>query len=239
MAVVMKPEKAEEVFSISGVVKWYDQVRGYGFVVPDNGGDDILLHASCVRSFGASGVRETDRVVLEATQTDRGLQAARLIEIDPSDPPVPAEADFTVAVRPSDIAAAAARHGALYPARVKWFDKHKGFGFVNIYGDPQDVFIHMETVRDGGLLSLQPGEAVLVRTIRGPRGVMVSQISGWNSVNLIDGADDGDNVARLKTSDGQDADPHPSAALDSDFAASEQHKTRAHMNGFSAGEAAE
>lgn len=199
---VLMEEAVAEPCAISGVVKWYDPSRGYGFIVPDDEGQDVLLHASCVRNFGTSSVREADRVVVDAVETERGYQAVRLVSVEPSmEAPAPApQVDPADAVRPSDIAAAAAPHGALFPARVKWFDKHKGFGFVNVYGDPQDVFVHMETVRDGGMPTLQPGEAVLVRTTKGPRGVMVSQISEWESVNLVDSAADG-KVSRLKTTE--------------------------------------
>lgn len=194
-----QPTPPEQSCEIDGVVKWYDQVRGYGFVVPDGGGADVLLHASCLRAFGAHGAREADRVSLAVSATERGMQATRVLALEPAAAPE-LEPAAEVETRPSDIAAAASPHGALSPARVKWFDKHKGFGFVNVFGDPRDIFVHMETVRCGGMPTLQPGEAVLVRTTRGPRGAMVSAIFDWTSVNLVDSSAEG-NVARLKTGD--------------------------------------
>lgn len=202
MSGVTEVSRSSDEFELEGRIKWYDQSRGFGFIVPADGGDDVLLHASCVRAYGANNVRENDRIVVAAVRTKRGAQAARILSLETETTvrtPTPA-VDLGDALRPSDIAAAAEPHGALYPARVKWFDKHKGFGFVNVYGDPRDIFVHMETVRVGGMMSLQAGEAVLVRTTRGPRGVMVAEICDWGAVNLVDSPADG-NVARLKPSD--------------------------------------
>ena len=70
---------------------------------------------------------------------------------------------------------------ALEPARVKWFDKIKGFGFANIYGRPEDVFIHIEVLRRSGFADLQPGEAICLRVIEGKRGRMAVQIVSWET----------------------------------------------------------
>ncbi len=193
-------EDVPEERKIEGIVKWYDLSRGFGFIVADEEEGDILVHASCVRAFGAPALRDRDRVTASIIDTPRGRQVSRLIEItseaceDIPASPAPDER------RPTDIAAAAAPQGVFLPARVKWFDKHKGFGFVNVYGDRRDVFVHMETVRAGGFTTLQPGEAVLVRTTRGPRGAMVSQVCEWSIIDLTEAPPDA-NVARLKTPD--------------------------------------
>ena len=46
------------------------------------------------------------------------------------------------------------------PARVKWFDKAKGFGFANVFGSSADIFVHIEVLRMSGLADLLPGEAI-------------------------------------------------------------------------------
>jgi CspA family cold shock protein len=65
------------------------------------------------------------------------------------------------------------------PARVKWFDKGKGFGFANVFGRPEDVFIHAEVLRVSGFADLGAGEAVALRIIEGRRGRMAVQVISW------------------------------------------------------------
>ncbi|MBT8408334.1 MAG: cold shock domain-containing protein, partial [Alphaproteobacteria bacterium] len=67
------------------------------------------------------------------------------------------------------------------PARVKWFDKAKGFGFANVFGSAEDVFLHVEVLRRSGLADLQPGEAVALRVVDGKRGRMAVQVTSWES----------------------------------------------------------
>ena len=69
----------------------------------------------------------------------------------------------------------------LLPARVKWFDRAKGFGFANIWGKPEDVFLHAEVLRRSGLAELMPGEAVALRVIEGRRGLMAGEVMAWDS----------------------------------------------------------
>ena len=67
------------------------------------------------------------------------------------------------------------------PGRVKWFDKGKGFGFANVFGRHEDVFIHVEVLRQSGFADLQAGEAIGLRIVDGKRGRMAVQVVSWES----------------------------------------------------------
>ena len=69
---------------------------------------------------------------------------------------------------------------AVEPARVKWFDKGKGFGFANVFGRTEDVFVHVEVLRHSGFADLQAGEAVALRIVDGKRGRMAVQVLAWD-----------------------------------------------------------
>lgn len=166
---------------MSGHVKWYDAVKGYGFVVPEDGGSDVMVHASCVRAFGRVALTEGAAVRLVAVDGARGMQAAKLVEVNEPELVEPPVMGFAEDARPTEFLGATTEAGPLQPARVKWFDKQKGFGFVNIFGNAEDVFVHMETVRRCGFQDLSSGEGMAVRTFRGPRGLMVAELRLWET----------------------------------------------------------
>lgn len=159
-----------------GRVKWFDPVKGFGFVLADAGGEDILLHANVLRNFGQSSVADDAIIELDVQQTERGVQATQVIEIlPPEGAEMPGLADFE-SIDPEVLRAA-----PLKPARIKWFDKSKGFGFANTFGEEGDVFIHIEVLRRSGLADLQPGEALAIREIEGKRGRMATEVNAWET----------------------------------------------------------
>ena len=85
-------EEAEEIRKVVGHVKWFDPTKGFGFVVAENGGPDILLHANVLRNFGQSSVADNASVEISIQETDRGVQALEVYSIQP---PVSIESDDT------------------------------------------------------------------------------------------------------------------------------------------------
>jgi CspA family cold shock protein len=155
---------------ITGFIKWFDVSKGYGFIIPDNGLPDVLLHVTCLRSGGFQTAYEGARVVVVAQERPKGLQALRVVSMDE-----------TTAVHPSHMPPART-HVAVTPtsglerAWVKWFNRMRGFGFLTRGEGTPDIFVHMETLRRYGFTELRPGQAVLVRYGQGPKGLMAAEV---------------------------------------------------------------
>ena len=162
---------------VTGTVKWFDPSKGFGFVVSDQGGPDILLHANVLRNFGQSSVADAAGIEVIVQETARGIQAVEVLHIEP---PVAVETEEEVSAG-GEIAEPVDLSLPLLPARVKWFDKAKGFGFANIFGRDEDVFLHIEVLRRSGLADLQPGGAVSLRVVEGKRGRMATQVTSWKA----------------------------------------------------------
>ncbi len=171
----MQENDAEGRQRIRGHVKWFDPGKGFGFIVPESGGPDILLHANVLRNFGQGSVADNSSIEIIAQKTDRGIQAVSIESLSPPEAPATSGlADFAE----FDPAFLASR--PLEPARVKWFDRAKGFGFANAFGRDEDIFVHVEVLRKSGFADLQPGEAVALRVIEGKRGRMATEIIAWD-----------------------------------------------------------
>lgn len=168
-----EPKNARRV---AGEVKWFDPVKGFGFVLADEGGPDILLHANVLRNFGQSSVADAARVEIVVQETARGVQAVEVLKIEP-----PAGTEGLPLADFAEIDPEVMRAAPLEPARVKWFDKGKGFGFANVFGRGEDVFVHIEVLRRSGLADLQPGEALAIRVIDGKRGRMATEVCAWEA----------------------------------------------------------
>ncbi len=161
-----------------GQVKWFDATKGYGFLVADDDLGDILLHANVLRNFGRGSVAEGSLVSFSVQQTERGRQASEIFEIIA--PVENAESDAVDEV----ISELPVVEGVpLEPARIKWFDKAKGFGFANTFGSAEDIFLHLEVMRQYGFSDLSPGEAIAVQVIDGPRGRMAGAVYSWDKPN--------------------------------------------------------
>ena len=59
----------------SGTVKWFNPTKGFGFIVPDNGGKDVFVHISAVQATGMNGLDEGQKVEFDIEE-NRGKEAA-------------------------------------------------------------------------------------------------------------------------------------------------------------------
>jgi cold shock protein len=154
---------------ITGFIKWFDVSKGYGFIVPDNGMPDVLLHVTCLRRDGHQTAYEGARVVAEVHERQKGLQCFRIISMDESTAVHPSQLPprTHVSVTPTS---------GLERAWVKWFNRLRGFGFLTRGEGTPDIFVHMETLRRFGIAELRPGQFVLVRYGIGPKGMMAAEV---------------------------------------------------------------
>jgi len=134
----------------SGKVKFFDPRRGYGFIAPDDGGADVFLQLDCVKRCGATALVAGASVQFEAERRERGEYVTTLSA--PSAPPACGE-----------------------PAKVKWFNRAKGFGFVTTAGGV-DVLVTAAALRASGVTHLDAGLAVTVSFVARDRGAFATEI---------------------------------------------------------------
>lgn len=138
---VSRAETGPDRSHVQSVVKWFDPIKGFGFL--DTGSSqDIFLHARTLKKAGMETLNQGDRVVVDVGNSGDGrLQAIQVHSIEPH---IPEEVDEI----------------NLQPAVVKFFNEKKGFGFLTVPGFDEDVYISAQVLNQSNIEALAEGESV-------------------------------------------------------------------------------
>lgn len=166
----------EELARVTGTVKWFDATRGFGFIVSDEAEGDILIHFSVLKEHDRRSLPEGAVIECLVVEQERGLQARKVLGIDLSSAVTPETRHDGQGDRidPSSLLDEA---GGFESVRVKWFNRLRGYGFlVREEDSSQDIFVHMETVRRGGLSDLVPDQPLRARIASGRKGPLAVEV---------------------------------------------------------------
>jgi len=139
-----------------GVVKFFNPQKGFGFIVRDDGGEDVFVHISAVEQAGLTDL--ADGQPLEFTLVDRGGRiSATNLRIEGE--PMPVERSSSSSSSASgDRGPQRQLTGEKASGTVKFFNSMKGFGFIQRDDGQPDAFVHISAVERAGIPTLNEGD---------------------------------------------------------------------------------
>lgn len=160
--------------AIEATVKWFNPSKGFGFVAASDGSGDAFLSLRALEAAGHDGAEPGARAIVRLRPGPKGPQVAEVLELEDLPPqarparPPRASGGFA----PRDDGPAEDVNGT-----VKWYNRDKGFGFVQPDDGGRDVFVHASTLQRAGLTDLAEGQRVMMGVVAGSKGREASNIS--------------------------------------------------------------
>jgi cold shock CspA family protein len=185
-----------------GTVKWFNAEKGFGFIEPDDGGQDVFVHFSAIADTGGyRSLEEGQRVEFQSRPGDRGLQAENVVPVggggggrrddrgrdeyrrddrgrdDRGRDQWREEPRGGGRDRAPSSGGRPSSGGGGSQGTVKWFNAEKGFGFIEPDDGGDDVFVHFSAIADrGGYRSLDEGQRVSYDASPGQRGLQADHV---------------------------------------------------------------
>src|SRR3984893_5178030 len=158
--------------SIDAVVKWFKGEKGFGFVELSDGTGDAFLHIGALQAAGYESVPPGAKLKVNVSNGMKGAQVTRVLEVDTAgaaERVPPSSRGFGDSPRPQrrapDPSTAVSVTGT-----VKWFDDHKGFGFVQSNDGGKDAFVYISILGPAGIQNLAEGQPVTMQVVDTPKG---------------------------------------------------------------------
>lgn len=162
-------QSTTETMTLTGVVKWFDLSRGFGFVLVSGFDAEFLLHVNVLRDYGQENAAEGAAIEFRYVRRENGLRVSEVLAINATARSI----QYEDLVHPDRV------WEDFVPARVKWFDKTKGFGFVNRFGCTEDVFVGSDVLNRCGLQELSFGQALSIQVCEAGGRKRVHEIKEW------------------------------------------------------------
>ncbi len=156
---------------VEGVIKWFDPKKGYGFLNVNPDDMDVLIHHTILRKAGHGTIYAGAHVKCMAIKNAEAWRATQILVVDNTNAHIPIETP-----KPTKIMASIEEIGQIESVEIKWFDRIKGYGFAYSEELGEDIFLHMETLRNSGIEDIKPGIMVKLSYGKGPKGLMATRV---------------------------------------------------------------
>ncbi|KAL1511990.1 hypothetical protein AB1Y20_005265 [Prymnesium parvum] len=171
----------------TGTVKWFNSQKGFGFITPANGTDDLFVHQTAIKSAGFRSLAEGEEVEYEVANVDGKLKAVNVSGLGGA--PVKGDGGRRggAPTAPRKWPEGTPPSEGKQIGTVKWFNSEKGFGFIAPRGDGEDLFVHQSEIHATGFRSLREGEEVEFKIVDAKGQKKAVEVTGPNG-DTVQGA---------------------------------------------------
>ena len=155
---------------VSGVVKWFNPEKGFGFVELSDRSGDAFLHGSVLTQSGIAAVQPGETLEVRVGPGHKGPHVTEVLSVDSS-------TATPMASRRSNAQATTLNGPSVEETgTVKWFNAERGYGFIALNGGGNDVFVHVSALERSGIEELSEGQTVIVDVVEGRKGPEATRI---------------------------------------------------------------
>lgn len=161
----MTPTQTSRDNAVKARLKWFNHPKGFGFVVPEDGGIDAFLHITTLKAAGLDILAEWACLLCHIENNPKGAEVTEVVAVlDEGIEREPFKAESSDRGNRRD--------GALFQltGTVKFYNPEKGFGFVAADDGQKDVFLHRNCLQRYGLKTIEPRTPIIMNVRPATKG---------------------------------------------------------------------